>query len=363
MNDSLSSNLATVPQAKNTTSKNELSPELKARRDAVWQGERLVLETHFAEARIMHSIGYLGILNSGVSVALLTNLMRNLTRFTDDSGLLKGKVLVDLREARFESNAYLAKALGTSVTSVCTAIAWLIERDFLRSTGKKGKLKREIAFGGTFLDRVTGSPTVVKKAKAMPSKGSRKQSRKSSVAAKQDEKPCDGFIEKPCDGYIVLKDLVPQEELNPNQIQARNQEPVCLRQPGFVVRLVPDIPESEVIPTLKSTATVQKRPVIAKRELAGLLADLYLKGPPPHVFEGAVAAILMHGSREKLRDLINQVKDDYDHALTWGSKTRREWEKIMVEGYVSNRASNEYVPGEGMDVFEKWEKRMGKDCE
>ena len=326
-------------QENNTAIKKELSPELKARRDAVWQGERLVLETHFAEARTMHSIGYLGIADSGVSVLILTNLMRNLTRFKDDNGLLKDKVLVDLREARFDSNDRLAKDLSVSLTSIKMAMAWLIERDFIRSTGKQGKMKREYAFGGTFLDRVTGSSTAAKKTKCMPTNGSKKNPRQSSVLTKQDKSPLDGLLESPLDGPLVLKDLVPQKELNPNPNTARNPEEVCLRQPGLFIRLVPDIGKPEVTQALKSTPTVQKRPVITKRELAGLLADLYLGMTSIQVFEAAVATLIKHGSREKLRDLINQVKDDHHgRALTWGSKALREWERIMIDGYVSNNA-------------------------
>ena len=51
-------------QAKNSKSdKNNFTyskEEIEKRRNAVWRGEKLILETRYAEARVMHSIGYLG---------------------------------------------------------------------------------------------------------------------------------------------------------------------------------------------------------------------------------------------------------------------------------------------------------------
>lgn len=352
MNESASTKLAAYEQANKSNTKKELSLELKARRDAVWQGERLVLETHFAESRIMHSIGYLGIADSGVSVLFLTNLMRNLTRFNDNNGLLKGKVLVDLRESRFDSNATLAKVLGVSLSSIKAATMWLIERDFLRSTGKQGKLKREYAFGGAFLDRVTGSATAAKKTKAMPTKGFKKQTCKSSVAAKQDKSPLDELLESPLDGQLVLEDLVPQKELKPNPNTARNPEEVCLRQPGlFIVGSLKVKAENK-----KDTdSEPQKRPLISKRVLAGALSSLYGGFKPIQVYEAAIEKLLRLGSRERIYDQIELVRKDSDSLYNWNKESDKAWHDIMIAGYKPKKPESPIVEESDFDHYEQEE--------
>ena len=192
-----------------------------ARRNAVWKGRKVVLETRHAEKRITHSIGHLGIQTSGVAVIIMHDLKDQLLRWKEDTGVLKDKVVVDLCEARWDSNEKLGERLGLSETSVSDAISWLCKRDFLRSTGKQGKRQREIAFGGAFIDRVTGVEHSVKPTNNSPIKRLKKKSSAKKTDVHPKIKPSEGFFKNPSEGLLGSKDLGSQE------IQKTKQNTAC----------------------------------------------------------------------------------------------------------------------------------------
>jgi hypothetical protein len=214
-------------------------------------------------------------MKSGISCMILVYYLQRLARFTGTEGLLKGKVLVNLREARFDSNETIAHALGVSVTSVKTAMAKLVKDDILRSTGKQGKRTREIAFGGRFLDRVLGNQNAAKQPKPNSVKHHAKQRNKDA-----SKSPQYGLFKSPHCGPLVSKDLVSQKDL---KLPKTTEDQPMDKKPNLsesMARMKAQLEENKARKAAESLIKEPTKPVPTK----GLKDTISLKDDQPMTY-------------------------------------------------------------------------------
>lgn len=179
-------------QAQKTSKAKKVSPEVQARREAVWKGEhcpRIVDSVNMSLAITQLNIGKYGnVIN--LCWTLFSKLTR--TKKTDDLG--RESVWIDLKESRFDSMDTCAENMGLTRRAMEKVFQYAKELDIIRNTGASGKRTREYAFGDAMIKALTGEPTM--------HRGNKKPAKRAGK-----ETPLNGALETPLSGVLVLKDL------------------------------------------------------------------------------------------------------------------------------------------------------------
>ena len=228
MHSTTSTDTAQNTQAQKTSKAKKVSPEVQARREAVWKGEhcpRLVDSVNMSRAITQLNIG-----KYGNVINLCWTLSSKLTRTKKTDDLGRESVWVDLKESRFDSMDTCAENMGLTRRAMEKVFQYAKELDIIRNTGASGKRTREYAFGDAMIKALTGEPTMhrgnKKPAKRIPESPPGGLCGLSPNYEKAgQETPLSGALETPLSGVLVLKDLVSQEDKNTNTRRAGARKP------------------------------------------------------------------------------------------------------------------------------------------